>query len=68
MNSNLKELRKAKNMTQSAVAEACGTTQSAYNHYETGRRNPKPDMLKKIASVLECTVDELIREGGNDAG
>ena len=59
---NLKEKRIERKMTQEAVAKACGTTQSAYNHYETGRRKPKPEMLKKMASALECTVDELLAD------
>ena len=59
---NLKTLRKEKNMTQKEVAVACGITQSAYNHYESGRRNLNSDMLVKLADVYDVTVDELIRK------
>lgn len=27
------------------------------------QKNPKSDTLKKIAQVLNCTVDDLIKEG-----
>ena len=59
---NLKEIRKQKKMTQREVAEACGTTQGAYNHWEIGIRSPKPETLRKIAEVLGCSVDELLAD------
>ena len=55
---NLKEKRKIKKLTQKQVADLCGITQVSYSYYEVGKRNPKPAMLKKFASVLDCTADE----------
>ena len=59
---NLKEKRKEKKLTQKQVADLCGITQVSYSYYEVGKRNPKPAMLKKFASVLDCTVDEILQD------
>lgn len=59
---NLKAKRIEKKMTQSEVADRCGITQCAYSYYEIGKRSPKPEMLKKLATVLNCTVDDLLKE------
>lgn len=56
----LKEIRTRKQMTQGEVAKACGITQGCYNHWEQGNRNPKPEMLRKLSQVLDCTIDELV--------
>ena len=44
--------RKAKGLTQSEVAEALKISQITYSSYETGKRNPKPSMAKKIAKIF----------------
>lgn len=59
---NLREFRKKAKMTQGDIAKACGITQCSYSYYEIGKRNPKPDMLRKFAQIFGCTVDELIGE------
>lgn len=59
---NLKEKRVEKKLTQQQVADMCGITQVSYSYYEIGKRNPKPAMLKKFASVLDCTVDEILKD------
>ena len=62
MKLNLKTKRQEKKLTQEQVARMCGITQCSYSYYEIGKRQPKPLMLKKIANVLNCTVDELLEE------
>ena len=59
---NLKEKRIEKNMTQEEISDACGISQCAYSLYEAGKRNPKPSMLKQLAEILDCTVDELLAD------
>lgn len=56
----LKSKRIEKGLTQAEVANLLGITQVAYGNYELGKRNPKPDMLRKLATIFECTIDELI--------
>lgn len=60
----LKEMREAKNLKQAELADALGVTQGTISQWESGISNPSLDKLKKLASELGCTVDELI--GDND--
>ena len=57
---NLKILRKRTNLTQKEVADAVGITFQTYSYYETGRTNPTPEMLCKLADFFGVTVDELL--------
>ena len=52
--------RKNRNMTQRELAAAVGVTASAITQYETGARKPDIVTLKKLASVLHCTTDQLL--------
>lgn len=60
---NLRPKRKEIKMTQYEVAQILGITQVAYGNYENGKRQPKPEMLKKIARLFGCSVDELLENG-----
>jgi repressor LexA len=57
---NLKTIRKSLGLTQQQVADAVELTRQAYNHYETQRRKPDPEMLKKLATVFGCSIDRLL--------
>lgn len=59
---NLSELRKNKGISQEELAKALGVTQGNISAYETGRWEPSIQMLKKLASILDCTVDELLTD------
>lgn len=56
----IREIRKERGLTAESVARQIGVTQAAFSNWENGARNPKPDMIVKIAQVLECTTDELL--------
>lgn len=58
----LKEERKKRGITQSAMAEILGLTRSAYSLYESGRREPNITTLKNIAATLNTTTDNLLGE------
>lgn len=58
----LTELRKKKNISQEELAASLGITQGAISAYETGRWEPSITTIKKMAQVLECTVDELLED------
>lgn len=47
-------------MTMKELATIVGVTEAAISHYETGRREPDPDMLSRIATALNVSVDFLI--------
>ena len=42
------------------VARKSGVTTSTFSDWKSGRSNPKLEKLRKIAAVLDCTIDELI--------
>lgn len=56
----LTELRLANNMSQIELSKKVGVTDSAICQYESGKRTPNIKMLKKIATVFNCSVDELL--------
>lgn len=62
----LKEIRTQKGMTQESVAKGVGVTNQAICNYEKGKREPSLYTLKRIATVLECTVDALIEDEDAD--
>ena len=56
----VKELRKGKKLTQSAVAQELGITLRAYQYYEQGTNYPSNAILLRLAEIFEVTVDSLI--------
>lgn len=55
-----KSLREAAQFTQIELARKIGVGQSTIAMWETERSFPRTELLPKIASVLGCTVDELL--------
>ena len=45
-------IRKARGMSQQAVADAAGIKQPTYWQYEAGTATPRPTIAKKIAKLL----------------
>ena len=56
----LKLLRKQNQLTQKEIAKQLGVSVQCYQGYETGYRQPTPDMLCKIADILGVSVDYLL--------
>lgn len=56
----LKKYRKNNGYTQKQLAEAVGVTQQAVAKWETDKSSPDPEMLQKISSMLNVTVDSLL--------
>jgi len=54
----VKELRKAKGMTQRQMADALGITERSYQRYEA-ENNPNHDTLIKLADFFEVSLDYL---------
>lgn len=52
--------RKSRGMTQRDLAKALGVVPSTIAQYETGARKPDIVTLKKLATVLRCTTDQLL--------
>ena len=66
MNS-IRPIRTGKNLTQKQVAKACGVSESVYSRYENGERNPSLRVIKAISNVLDCSIDELLRDPEEEA-
>lgn len=63
----LLELMQQQNLTQRQVAESTGITEATMSRYATGEREPKADILAKLASTLGTTTDYLLgRETESD--
>ncbi|MCL5289436.1 MAG: helix-turn-helix domain-containing protein [Bacillota bacterium] len=56
----MKELRENRGLTQQALGEALNIGKSAIALYETEKRQPDPDTLKKLAVFFQCSVDYLL--------
>jgi transcriptional regulator with XRE-family HTH domain len=59
---NVKLIRESKGLTQRALAEAAGISAPFLYDLENGNRNAKPETWERIAGVLGCTIDDLIRK------
>lgn len=57
---NIKEIRKAKGITQSQAARDLNLSQNTYNRYENGQREPPNIVLSAMADYFRVTVDELL--------
>jgi len=53
-------IRKNFGLTQENVAKMLGVANSTYAQYESGARSPNIVMLKKLADLFQCTIDELV--------
>jgi transcriptional regulator with XRE-family HTH domain len=58
-------LRKQKNISQTDLAEQCSSSREAIGKYERGEASPSLDAAKRMAEVLDVTLDYLA--GGNAA-
>ena len=57
----IKKQRLILEMTQEDLAIKMGVTQSAVTKWENGVTLPRAELLPKIAQILNCSVDELLR-------
>lgn len=56
----LVQLRRAKGLSQQALADATGIHVTQIKRYEGGSAQPSMDGLKKIALALDCATDVLV--------
>lgn len=59
-NEKIKQLRENQKLSQKHVAELIGVAKSTYSLYESGAREPDVQKIKKIASALGTTPDNLL--------
>lgn len=62
----IKEVRMARGMTQSELAEKIGVSRSTVAMWETGANVPNADKLPTVAKALGCkSIDELFEKNGD---
>ena len=60
LSDRLKVLRKEKGYSQAQVAIYCDITEKAYQNYELMTREPKLEILIRIADFYKVSLDYLI--------
>lgn len=58
--SKIKKARLSKGIRQKDMAEKLELSVSTYSNYENNYREPKLDIVEKICSILDMTIDELV--------
>ena len=56
----LTKLRKEKQLYQKELAEVVGVSDGAIGMYETGKRTPDKDILAKLATYFDVSIDYLL--------
>ena len=62
ISNNLKEIRKAKKLTQGQLAEMVGCSQGRIGDYESGRctiENITLGIALKLSNALGCSIEDL---------
>lgn len=59
----LKELRKARSLTQEELAEALYVSRTAVSKWESGRGYPSIDSLRELSRFFSVSIDELVSPG-----
>lgn len=59
----LRSRRMAAGFTQQQLSERLGVRQSVVSLYEKGSSVPSLDVLIKMADTLNCSIDDLVRNG-----
>jgi transcriptional regulator with XRE-family HTH domain len=57
---NLKQLRVARGLTQSQIAQQAGIPRATWAHLETGSANPTLTVLTRAAMALRVSIEELL--------
>ena len=56
----IKEARKKAGLTQKGLAKKAGVAAVTIQQYETNKRQPKLEQLRKLAEAMEISIDELL--------
>ncbi|CAM3765884.1 helix-turn-helix transcriptional regulator [Cohnella lubricantis] len=63
MNNRIRELRKAKKLSQEDLADMCNVSRQTINAIENNKYDPSLLLAFSLAKVLKVTVDELFISG-----
>jgi transcriptional regulator with XRE-family HTH domain len=56
---NLKKIRHERGLSQNQLAKICKVHYSTIFYWESGKRTPKLDEIKRIAKALKVTISQL---------
>lgn len=59
----LKVWREYRGLTIGSLATACKVSAPAVSQIESGKRKPSAALLKHLADVLKCDMEDLLNEG-----
>ena len=62
----LKELRKAKKLTQQELADYMQITRRSYQKWESGESQIRPDKAQKLADFFDVSIAHLLGYDDND--
>ena len=54
------ECRKAKNLTQSELAEKLGVSDKSVSNWENGRNMPDLSLFKPLCEILDISINDLV--------
>ena len=60
----IKEYREKSGLLQEDVAKKLHIDQSAVSHWERGIHKPQKKYLGKLAKMINCSIDDLLKEEG----
>ncbi len=63
MENRIRELRKARKLSQDELAKLCGVTRQTIHAIENNKYDPTLSLAFKLAKELDTTVDELFVPG-----
>ncbi len=61
----IRALRRLKRVTQQQLAQRINLSASQLSNIERGIKNPKPELLEKMAAALNIPREELFGVSGN---
>lgn len=56
----LKKMRERRNLSGAELAKKVGCSRITIWQYENNKRKPNPDMLRRLAIVLKCKIDDIV--------
>lgn len=64
----LQKIRKLRELSQDELSNKAGMPSTAISHFESGKRKPSFDNLRKLADALEVSIDYLMGRTNNLSG
>jgi transcriptional regulator with XRE-family HTH domain len=67
MENGLRRLRTLRGLTQVRLAEKADVPRSVIARYETGRTELSTKSLIKLATALDCSMEDIVKEDADGA-